>query len=143
MICETIFTLAENFDHPYRQGRITKQAQTGIRHWIDSIYDNAWKKQQDEWMIREGVISMFLDDIRFLVLPNLLWPFDPNNINQWRQAFPALVLNHYINLNDACSPQAICGNNPFQGKDPGYHSSATGQEIIAENFYQHWLAHFK
>ena len=43
MICETIFTLAENFDHPYRMTRITKQAQTGVRHWIDSIYDNAWK----------------------------------------------------------------------------------------------------
>jgi hypothetical protein len=58
MICETIFTLAENFDHPYRQGRITKQAQTGVRHWIDSIYDNAWKKQCDEWIMRDG-ITMF------------------------------------------------------------------------------------
>ena len=143
MICETIFTLAENFHHPYRMGRITKQAQTGVRHWIDSIYDNAWKKQQDEWMIREGVITMFLDDIKFLVLPNLLWPFDPNNQTQWRDAFPSLVPDHYINLDESRSPQAICGNNPFTGTDPGYHSSAAGQEIIAENFYQHWLAHFK
>jgi hypothetical protein len=143
MICETIFTLAENFEHPYRQGRITKQAQTGVRHWIDSIYDNAWKKQQDEWMIREGVITMFLDDIKFLVLPNLLWPFDPANTNQWREAFPDLVPNHYINIDPTQSPQAICGNNPFKGEDPGYHSSAAGQEIIAENFYQHWFAHFK
>jgi hypothetical protein len=94
-------------------------------------------------MIREGVIAMFLDDIKFLVLPNLLWPFDPANVNQWRQAFPDLVPNHYINLDSAQSPQAICGNNPFKGEDPGYHSSASGQEIIAENFYQHWLAHFK
>jgi hypothetical protein len=94
-------------------------------------------------MIREGVITMFLDDIKFLVLPNLLWPFDPNNITQWRQAFPDLVPDHYINLDESRSPQAICGNNPFKGKDPGYHSSAAGQEIIAENFYQHWVTHFK
>ena len=94
-------------------------------------------------MIREGVITMFLDDIKFLVLPNLLWPFDPTNVNQWRQAFPTLVPNHYINLDESRSPQAICGNNPVKGEDPGYHSSAAGQEIIAENFYQHWLTHFK
>ena len=136
MICETIFTLAENFEHPYRMGRITKHAQTGIRHWIDSIYDNAWKKQCDEWIIREGTIMMYLDGIKFLVLPNLLWPFDPDNINQWRQAFPDVVPDHYINLDPKHSPQAICGNNPFKGEDPGYHSSPAGQAIIAENFYK-------
>ena len=136
MICETIFTLAENFEHPYRMGKITRQAQTGIRHWIDSIYDNAWKKQCDEWIIREGTIMMYLDGIRFLVLPNLLWPFDPDNVNQWRQAFPDLIPNHYINLDPKHSPQAICGNNPFSGEDPGYHGSAHSQVLIAENFYQ-------
>jgi len=143
MICETIFTLAENFDHPYRIARISKDAQRGIRSWIDAIYDNAWKKQQDEWIIREGVLMMYLDGIKFLVLPNLLWPFTPDQPNQWREAFPSLVPDHYINLDPARSPQSICGNNPFQGEDPGYHSSPTGQETIAENFYQHWLTYFK
>ena len=143
MICETIFTLAENYEHPYRMGRITRQAQNGIRAWIDSIYDNAWKKQCDEWIIREGVIMMYLDGIKFIVLPNLLCPFDPDNQAQWRQAFPDLVRDQYINLESSNSLQSICGNNPFTGQDPGYHSSPMGQEIIAENFYQHWLAHFK
>jgi hypothetical protein len=53
------------------------------------------------------------------------------------------VPDHYINLDPARSPQAICGNNPFSGEDPGYHSSPAGQEIIAEHFYQTWLDHFK
>ena len=143
MICETIFTLAENFSHPYRQGRISKQAQTGVRHWIDSIYDNAWKKQCDEWIMRDGITMMYLDGIQFIVCPNLLWPFDPNNSTQWRTAFPSIVPDHYINLNPAQSPQAICGNNPFKGEDPGYHSSPLGQAIIAENFYQTWDTYFK
>lgn len=142
MICETIFTLAENFDHPYRMARISRQAQTGIRHWIDSIYDNAWKKQCDEWIIREGVLMMYLDGIKFFVLPNLLWPFDPKNHQLWREAFPAIVPDHYINLDPVKSLQSVCGNNPFTGEDPGYHSSPQGQEIIAENFYQHWITHF-
>ena len=73
MICETIFTLAENFDHPYRMARITRQAQNGIRHWIDSIYDTEWKKQCDEWIIRDGVMQMYYAGIKFLFLPNLLW----------------------------------------------------------------------
>jgi len=143
MICETIFTLAENFDHPYRMARISKDAQRGIRSWIDSIYDNAWKKQCDEWIIREGVLMMYLEGIKFMVLPNLLWPFDPNHINQWRDAFPAIIPDHYINLDQAASPQAICGNHPFSGQDPGYHSSPQGQEKIAEVFYRYWLTSFK
>jgi hypothetical protein len=136
MICETIFTLAENFKHPYRMAKITKQAQTGIRHWIDSIYDNAWKKQCDEWIIREGTIMMYLDGIKFLVLPNLLWPHDPDNFDQWRQAFPELIPDHYINLEWSESPQTICGNNPFSGEDPGYHGNAHSQVLIADNFYR-------
>jgi hypothetical protein len=48
MICETIFTLAENFSHPYRSGRIDVQTQKAVRHYIDAIYDNRWKKQMDE-----------------------------------------------------------------------------------------------
>jgi hypothetical protein len=30
----------------------------------------------------------------------------------------------------------ICGNNPFEGEDPGYHSGPRGQEIIADNYYR-------
>jgi hypothetical protein len=48
-----------------------------------------------------------------------------------------VIPDHCINLDPKHSPQAICGNNPFLGKDPGYHSSVAGQAIIAENFYQH------
>lgn len=143
MICETIFTLAENFDHPYRMARISRDAQRGIRAWIDTIYDNAWKKQCDEWIMRDGVMQMYHAGIKFLFLPNLLWPFDPNNALLWRGTFPSLLPDCYINLDPGMSPQSICGNNPFRGSDPGYHSSPAGQTIIAENFYQHWLTYFK
>ena len=86
---------------------------------------------------------MYLDEIKFIVCPNLLWPFDPDNQTQWRAAFPAVIPDHYINLDSAQSLQTICGNNPFNGEDPGYHSSAQGQKLIAENFYQTWCNHFK
>jgi hypothetical protein len=137
MICETIFTLAENFPHPYRSGLISRDAQTAVRHYIDSIYDNEWKKQQDEWIIVGGLLELFLDGIPFIVCPALLWPFDPANQQQWRNAFPKLIPDHFIVLDQSHSPLGVCGNNPFDGDDPGYHSNKQGQKIIADNYYSY------
>jgi len=136
MICETIFTLAENYDHAYRSGLISKEAQKAIRYYIDSIYDANWKKQMDEWIITEGVLQMFHDGLLFLIQPVLLWPFDPNNQTQWRSAFPTVIPDRYIILNEKESVLPICGNNPFTGEDPGYHSGPVGQQIIADNWYR-------
>ena len=136
MICETIFTLAENFDHPYRMARISKDAQRGIRSWIDAIYDNAWKKQQDEWIIREGILQLYLDGIKFLVQPVLLWPHEVDNPKLWRSAFPSIIPDHYIMQSSEESVLSVCGNNPFTGSDPGYHSDPRGQAAIAENWHR-------
>jgi hypothetical protein len=137
MICETIYTLAENFDHPYRSGLISKTAQTAIRHWIDSIYDSAWKKQQDEWIIKEGIFELFHSGVNFLFVPVLLWPFDPElGENQWRHAISSAVPDRNVMFDASESVLPICGNNPFDGGDPGYHSGALAQEIIANNYYR-------
>jgi len=138
MICETIFSLAENYEHPYRSGKIDKNTQQGIRSWIDTIYDNAWKKQQDEWIIVEGIIQMYLDGLNFLVLPNLLWPFDPDNQAQWRDAFPKIIPDHYIQLDPMRTPQVACGNYPCDpNNDPGYHGTEQSQIQIANWWYEH------
>jgi hypothetical protein len=136
MICETIFSLAENYPHPYRSSKIGKEAQTAIRHYIDCIYDNHWKKQQDEWIIVEGVLQMYLADIKFLLQPVLLWPFDPANQTQWRDVFPPFLPDQFIMNNSSESVLHICGGNKFAGEDPGYHSNALGQELIADNWYR-------
>jgi hypothetical protein len=137
MICETIFSLAENYSHPYRSGLINKDAQTAVRHYIDSIYDNHWKKQQDEWIITEGIFELFHDGIPFLLQPVLLWPFDSNNQTLWRDSFHQVIPNHYIMQDSAESVLSVCGNNPFTGEDPGYHSSPAGQQLIANNWYRY------
>jgi hypothetical protein len=135
MICETIFTLAENFPNQYRHGDINKKTQNAVKQYIDQIYDSNWKKQQDEWIIREGIIQLFLEKIPFIVVPALLWPFDPGNKLQWRNAFPSQLLpDHYVVLDEHESPLAVAGGHGFDGEDPGYHSSPRGQEIIAENW---------
>jgi hypothetical protein len=136
MICETIYTLAENYEHPYRSGLITKPAQTAVRHYIDAIYDSNWKKQQDEWIVKEGIYELFHAGIDFLFVPVLLWPFDPDlGDRQWRNTISAIP-DRNIMFNERESVLPICGNNEFEGEDPGYHSGPRGQEIIAENYYQ-------
>ena len=136
IICETIFTLAQNGHHPYRLGNITKEAQTAVKHYVDQLYDSNWKKQMDEWIIVEGVLQMYFDGLAFFVQPSLLWPWDPDNVNQWRQAFPSVLPNQYIMLNEPESVLPLTGNNTFTGEDPGYHGSPRSQELIAENWYR-------
>lgn len=136
MICETIFTLAQNGDHPYRSGKIPRETQLAMKHYIDQLYDSNWKKQQDEWIMTEGIMQMYFDDLAFFVQPSLLWPWDPGNTDQWRRAFPKILPDHYIMLNEPESVLPLTGNNPFDGKDPGYHGSAHSQVLIAENWYR-------
>lgn len=136
MICETIFTLAQNGDHAYRMGKIPRETQVAMKHYIDQLYDSNWKKQQDEWIIREGIMQMFHDGLAFLVQPVLLWPWDPNNVNQWRQAFPSIIPDRYIMLHEPESVLPLTGNNTFVGEDPGYHGSPLSQELVAENWFR-------
>ena len=73
----------------------------------------------------------------FLVLPNLLWPFDPDNQGQWRNAFPKLIPDHYIQLDPMRTPQVACGNHPCDpNKDPGYHGNEQSQIQIADWWYE-------
>ena len=135
MICETIFSLAENYPHPYRSSKIDKHTQQAIRHYVDCIYDNEWKKQQDEWIITGGLLEMFHDGLNFLTVPVLLWPFDQHNLTQWRTAIPKAIPDRYILLNEKQSPLVATGNNPFTGEDPGYHGNEQSQIQIAEWYY--------
>ncbi len=136
MICETMFSLADNNAHAYRSTLISKQTQQAIKYYIDSLYDSNWKKQQDEWIIREGILQLYLDGINFIVSPVLLWPFDPENQTQWRDAFPALIPDRNIMMSEPESVLPISGNNPFVGEDPGYHSSPYAQTLIAQNYHR-------
>lgn len=144
MICETIFTLAQGGDHGYRPGKISKSTQTAIKHYIDAIYDSEWKRQQDEWIIKEGIFELYHAGIDFLFVPVLLWPFHPKTGEKaWQEIMPATIPSRYIMSRERESVLPICGNNMFTGDDPGYHSNETAQEIIAENYYQRITKDFK
>ena len=136
MICETIFSLAERYPHPYRIGSISKDTQRGIRAFIDTIYDSEWKRQQDEWIIVEGIVQLYCDGIKFLFLPGLLWNY--GSPSTCRESVPNIIPDSCLQLDPADSPSSICNLNPCDpNDDPGYHGNAQSQEIIASLYYNH------
>lgn len=142
MICETIFSLVENYNHPYRSGRINQVTQQALKYYIDCLYDSNWKKQQDEWIIKEGILQLYLDGINFIVSPDLLWPFDPDNSEQWTKIFPSILPAQYVVQDCSESVLGISGTYPFQGDDPGYHMSPQGQSVVAKNYLNRMIRDF-
>lgn len=135
MICETIFSLAENYDHQYRSQRLNARTQNAMKQYVDCLYDSEWKRQQDEWIIREGILQLWLDGIDFIVVPILLWPFDPNNQTLWRDSMPAIIPDRSVMTNELESYLPISSQHPIDN-DPGYHMAPSGQTEIAKNFYR-------
>lgn len=142
MICETIFSLAENYPNQFRKGLIDRATQTAVKHYIDCLYDSNWKKQQDEWIIVEGLLQMYHDGLNFFVMPNLLWPFDGTQPDLWRQAIPAVIPDRCIALDPMRTPQVACGQHPVQEVDPGYHGSEQSQVLIADWWYEKITSEF-
>jgi len=136
MICETIFSLAHNYPSVWRSGSISKETQTAIKYWIDGMYDAGWKQQQDEWLIMEGVLQMWHDELAFLITPGMLWI--PDHSPQWRKLFPQRMPDHSIWQDCMRSHQTACAQHPIEdGVDPGYHGAPASQQIIADWYYQH------
>lgn len=153
MICEPIWSLAENTDNPYRTSKVDEQTQASVRSYVDRIYDNRWKRQTDQWIISEGVMQMFHDGLDFLVMPGILWYRDTGNGSMtqvWRKTFPGVIPDRFIML-DPMQSQLEISKNLFpidknhaflKGTDPGYHTSKQGQEHIADNWYKHITTKF-
>ena len=133
MICETIFSLVENYNHPYRSSRIDKDTQVAIKQYINYLYDSNWKLQQDKWIIRDGIMQLFYAKIPFLLVANSIW-----NSNTVREAFPSVVPNRHFTL--AFEETPAYASNEWEledkNKDPGYHTRPEGQEYLANTYYK-------
>lgn len=132
MICETIFSLAENYQHQYRSRQIDKDTNLAIKMYINHIYDSAWKKQLDEWIIIEGVMQAYFAGIKFFMIPSNLWMI----MSEARKKIPAVVPNRYIMQNQEHSPLHAAYLYPPKGEDLGYHTEPEGQEYLADIYYK-------
>ena len=132
MICETIFSLAENYPHPYRSTKIDKNTQTAVKGYINSLYDSEWKLQMDQWIIREGVLQLHYAGIPFLLIANNIW----TNENV-REEFPDVIPDHCLTMKYEDTPAYATNKWPYTTKeDPGYHGDPESQEYLAQRYYE-------
>lgn len=131
MICETIFSLVENYDHPYRSAKIDKNTQAAMKQYVNFLYDSEWKRQQDEWIIRDGIMQLYYAGIPFLLIANNLWTSETV-----RAAIPSVVPDRYMTLKFEQTPAYATNTYPFTGEDPGYHGDPQSQEYLADLYYK-------
>jgi len=132
MICETIFSLAENYQHRYRSQQIDKDTQKAIKSYINHIYDSAWKQQMDTWIMRDGIVQLYAAGIKFIVLPDNLW-----STQTLRSIIPQLVPDQYLITVQEHVPSHATWLYPFTGEDPGYHGAPASQQYLADIFYKY------
>ena len=131
MICETIFSLCENYEHPYRSGKLDKDTQAAMRAYVNYLYDSNWKLQQDRWIIRDGIVQLYHSGIPFLLVANNLWTAETV-----RAEIPNIIADKYLTLDYTQTPAYATNEYPFKGKDPGYHGNEQSQQYLAEQYYQ-------
>lgn len=134
MICETIFSLAENYDHPYRSGRLDRDTQKAVKTWVNYLYDSEWKRQQDEWIIRDGIVQLYCRDIDFLLVPNSeLW-----DIGDTRTVIPNFISLESLATEKEKTPSWACYKWPLASvnEDPGYHGAPESQQYLCDIYFE-------
>jgi hypothetical protein len=131
MICETIFSLVENYEHPYRATKIDKNTQAAMKQYVNFLYDSEWKRQQDEWIIRDGIMQLYYSSIPFLLVACNIW-----TSQTVRSAIPLVVPDKYMTLQYEDTPAYATNTWPFKGSDPGYHGDPKSQQYLADTYYK-------
>ena len=132
MICETIFTLAENYTHRYRSGILDKNTHQAIRYYINHIYDANWKRQQDRWIISDGAVKLQEAGVNFMMVTHNLWLYPHEADADIAKTVP----RKHIMMDYNKSPVALTSQYPFTGEDPGYHGSEQSQIELAKIYLE-------
>lgn len=142
MIVETIHSLAGDWIHTYRPGQhVPAEVQNALQMYVNHLYDARWKKQMDQWIIRDGLVQLQSNGIQFLINPgHSMW----NTMDEMNSSLYNVIDKKYI-LDDETKnpyyafikypPEGVSPDNPYGKHDPGYHTSFEGQHYIANNFY--------
>jgi hypothetical protein len=137
LISETIFTLTREGPHAYRTHELDAKLREAVSNYILYMYDSEWKKQQDEWILRDGFTQLHKANIPFLILNSF-------NFLQSREKLQTLfddsAYDKYLLENDNDCPVNIQHLYPYTDdndytKDPGYHTSPAGQIVLAKKYY--------
>lgn len=142
MIVETLHSLSGNWSHPYRPNQaVPEEVQEALQLYITTLYDGMWKKQMDEWIIRDGLVQLQANNIPFLVNPGFsMW----DGIDEMKNSLHNVIPEKYMLDNEEVNPFKVFCNHPPEGatkenpygpNDPGYHTNPYGQQLMADAFY--------
>ena len=129
MICETIFSLADNLPHPYRSSQIDKTTQQAMKMYVNCLYDSNWKKQMDQWIIRDGLMQLHLAGIPFIVTAGTLF-----SCEELRAFVPDCIGDDSLTLDPAETAPVQTDLHRFSGEDPGYHGGPESQHNLAQKY---------
>jgi len=143
MIVETMHSLAGNWAHPYRRNQsVPEDVQKALHMYINHLYEARWKRQQDEWIIRDGLVQLKAHNIPFLVNPGFsVW----ESVNDIKTVLGNVLDEKYLLDDDSINPfnvfltdppDGATSDNPYGPNDPGYHTSYEGQQLMANGFHK-------
>ena len=142
MIIETMHSLAGNWAHPYRRNQpVPEDVQKALQMYINHLYEARWKRQLDEWIIRDGLVQLQAHKIPFLVNPGFsMWGTIEdirtvlNNVIDEKHLLDDISINPF-QVFISHPPEGATASDPYGPNDPGYHTSYQGQEMMANGFY--------
>lgn len=134
MIFETIFSLAENYEHEYR-GKLDKDTHRAVQAYVNHLYDSNWKRQVDQWIIADGLTKLHDAGIPFSVEPGMLWELWPRD--SFNALLPKVIDDRCIRKTNEETASHATYLFPLAdtSKDPGYHGALASQEYLADMFY--------
>jgi hypothetical protein len=134
LICENLVSLINNWNHTHRHGRpLSSEIITALKNYVTYLYDPMWKKQQDQWIIEQGMLSLVNKNISCFLIPTIsLWHRMPTG--------PEILSPYYYSLDTDLCPFEISLKEEYSVAkdewkyDPGFHTTVEAQEVLAERY---------
>lgn len=127
----------------YCRKEVPEPIKDTIKNYSLYMYDPYWKKQQDKWILRDGLLELQRKNINFLVGLGSTLFYD---INEMKNFLIGAIDEKYIITDPTVNTWYTYLNFPPEGrtketvygiKDPGYHSTPEGQIYLANCLYNY------
>ena len=129
MISETLFSIIDNNNHDYRKGKVDEDVRMAFGSYAAFMYDAHWKRQTDRWILNSGLWELHDRKINFLHNPWI-------NAGPLEFDVPKWFSDRYF-VSWQLGFGRLCSDYPFEGADPGFHTSFEGQEVLANRYYDY------
>lgn len=144
LISENFLFLLSDHHGPSRVNKLYPEVLEAVRGYVSYMYDPSWKRQMDQWIIRDGLQQLKNNNIPYILQPQLLWHSGDINLNRRQVAgkFLGQQLDNNL-IDDFDCILTLAETNPIYkdgesiSEDPGYHTTPKLQEQFVELLEQY------